>query len=69
MTKDEKIEQSKIEVRNLTDILARYTAAVRAHETMGSQRREDQVEIQREFDEARRLICANIGYLINKAYD
>jgi hypothetical protein len=68
MTKAEKAAALKAEVRNQQAILNRYTAAVRAHETKGAQRPEDQGAIQKEYDEARVLIAANIGYLINKAY-
>lgn len=68
VTKADRVWQRRKEAQNMRDLLDRYTAAVRNHESRGAQRLEDQEAIHREYDAARALIEANIGYLINKAY-
>jgi hypothetical protein len=61
-------EERAKEVRYLNDVIGTYTAAVRAHATKGAQRLEDQEVIQKNYDEAYRVLCANIAHLLNRAY-
>lgn len=63
-----KAQERQKEVQNMQLVIARYNKAVREHETRGSLAPEDVEAVVAEFEQASCLLNANVGYLINKAY-